>query len=179
MARTESQATLHPLFSHNLNGMERGCLSIMQSLSVSDCMTQALNVTLRKCQLQQRTAYTKKRYYLPSGQGQNSVGPSPLCCAVSHIMASPELWGGVVTIAVCKWSIPNRSSLSAWTRHSPLPLISICKEACLGHVSDHNLTSLVRYSHNLLIFIWLTYLSSQVFLWVWIQVPSQVYLWWN
>lgn len=71
-------------------------------------------------------------------------------------MAPPERWGGVVTIAACKWSIPNRSRLSAWTRHSPLPVISICKEACLSHVSDHSLTSRVRYSHNLLLCKWVT-----------------------
>lgn len=71
-------------------------------------------------------------------------------------MAPPEHWGGVVTIAACKWSIPNRSRLSAWTRHSPLPVISICKEACLSHVSDHSLTSRVRYSHNLLLCKWVT-----------------------
>lgn len=34
---SESQATLHPLFSHTLNGVERGGLSIMRSLSIRDC----------------------------------------------------------------------------------------------------------------------------------------------
>lgn len=34
---SESQATPHPLFSHTLNGVERGGLSIMQFLSIRDC----------------------------------------------------------------------------------------------------------------------------------------------
>lgn len=37
VASSESQATPHPLFSHTLNSMNGGGLSIMQSLSIRDC----------------------------------------------------------------------------------------------------------------------------------------------
>lgn len=82
--------------------------------------------------------------------------PSNFCDALSHSMASPEHWGGVVTIVACKWSISNRFRLSARTRHSPLRVISICKEACISHISDHSLTLFVINSHNLSLSRWVT-----------------------
>lgn len=51
MTSSESQATLHPLLSHTLNGVERGGLSIMRSLSIRDCailLPKVLDITLKR-----------------------------------------------------------------------------------------------------------------------------------
>lgn len=46
MARTESQATPHPLFSQSLNSIKRRGQSIMQPLSATDCGTKLFNVAV-------------------------------------------------------------------------------------------------------------------------------------
>lgn len=145
---------LHSVFSYTLNGMKCEGISILQSMSVKDrriLLSTVLEMTL-KSKFTQMPPPPKNSYL---GKDALQSGPSPFYVAV-HSMAPPECWGGVVTIGTCKWSIPNRSRLSAWTRHSPLPVISICKEACLWHVSDHSLTQLVSSSHNLLSWRWVT-----------------------
>lgn len=63
VAHSESQATLHPLFSHTLNGVERGGLSIMQSLSIRYCSillhTRVMCITLKSDFIESSTTGTK------------------------------------------------------------------------------------------------------------------------